>query len=42
MRPTPLRRRTATAVAAVLTAGALSVGFLAAPAEAAPNPTRLA
>ena len=34
MRPSPTRR-VATAAVAVLSAGALSVGFLAAPAEAA-------
>ncbi|WP_344810484.1 M28 family metallopeptidase [Microlunatus aurantiacus] len=42
MRPSPTRR-VATAAVAVLSAGALSVGFLAAPAEAAADPaTRLA
>ena len=42
MRPSPTRR-VATAAIAVVSAGALSVGFLAAPAEAAPDPaTRLA
>ncbi|HEY5786379.1 MAG TPA: M28 family peptidase [Microlunatus sp.] len=38
MRPSPIRR-VATAAIAVVSAGALSVGVLAAPAEAAPDPT---
>ncbi len=42
MRPSPTRRA-ATAAIAIVSAGALSVGFLAAPAEAAPDPaTKLA